>query len=98
MKTKAAKYTLVRTLLVFLGVVSSDFQKGVGLAFSGFPIPSPSPRQVRQDMGIKLLIPSSAYSDTFTSSLVIMNQELGPNTLVISAYDTSGNPLGTPLM
>jgi len=99
MKTNAAKYKLalvLRTLLVFLGVVSSDFQKGVGLA-SGFPIPSPSPRQVRQDMGIRLLIPSSAYSDTFTSSLVIMNQELGPNTLIISAYDTSGDPLGTPL-
>lgn len=77
---------LVRTLVVSLGTI------GIGLQMTAV-----SSAQRQQSVGTRLLIPSSAYSDTFTSSLVVQNLELGPNRFTISAYDTGGNPLGTPL-
>ncbi|MCI0417918.1 MAG: hypothetical protein L0312_01650, partial [Acidobacteria bacterium] len=88
MKTNRLKNKLaqvVRTLLMLLGFVAISLQMG---AVSSAQQPG---------AGIRLLIPSSAYSDAFTSSLVVMNLQIGSNTFTISAYDTSGNPLGTPL-
>ena len=75
-------------LLILLGLIADQSANG-----SGFPQQPP----VRQGMGTRLLIPSSSYSDTFTSSLVVMNMELGANSFTIRAYDTNGNPLGTPI-
>ena len=84
LKSKWAR--TVRTLLQLLGVVAISLKIG-----------AISSAQRQQSVGTRLLIPSSAYSDTFTSSLVVQNLELGPNRFTISAYDTGGNPLGTPL-
>jgi len=73
------------------GTDDPSFQIGVGAVSSAQP-------QTRHDVGTRLLIPSSAYSDTFTSSLVVLNMDSQPNNITITAYDTSGNPLATPLM
>ena len=73
------------------GTEDPSFQIGVGAASSAQP-------QIRHDVGTRLLIPSSAYSDTFTSSLVVLNMDSQPNNLTITAYDTSGNLLAPPLM
>jgi len=86
LKSKASR--VFPGLLILIGLTTDQSSNG-----DGYPQPPP----VRQGMGTRLLIPSSSYSDTFTSSLVVMNMELGANTFTISAYDTSGNPLGTPL-
>ena len=72
------------------GTEDPSFQIGVGAVSSAL-------QQIRQDVGTRLLIPSSAYSDTFTSSLVVLNMDSQPNTITITAYDTSGNPLAPPL-
>ncbi|MCI0621205.1 MAG: tetratricopeptide repeat protein [Acidobacteria bacterium] len=89
MKTNLIKSGLVSvpgTLLTFLEVLAISLQLGARVSLA-------------QQLGVgsRLLIPSAAYSDTFTSSLVVQNVTLGANTLIISAYDTGGNPLGTPL-
>jgi len=89
MKTNPLKNRWVRTfrtlfcLIVFIAVIP---QMGtVSLV------------QVRDGVGTRLLIPSSAYLDTFTSSLVIQSLDLGLNPVTISAFDAGGNPLGSPL-
>jgi len=71
------------------GTEDPSFQIGVGAASSG-------QQQIRHDVGTRLLIPSSAYSDTFTSSLIVLNMDNQPNTVTITAYDSSGNPLAPP--
>lgn len=54
-------------------------------------------QQQSYDVGPRLLVPSSAYSGSFTSSLVVVNMDSQPNNLLISAYDIGGGPLGSPL-
>lgn len=88
MKTNSLKNKLARvsrTLLQLLGVAAITLQI-VGVVSAQQP-----------GVGTRLLIPSAAYTDTFTSSLVIVNLDIGPNIFIISAFDTSGKPLGTPL-
>jgi len=80
------KLALVRIGLELLGVVAISLQIA---AISSAQMPA---------VGTRLLIPSAAYSETFTSSLVVMNLELGANNINITAYDTSGSPIGTPLL
>jgi len=53
--------------------------------------------QQSYDVGTRLLVPSSTYSGSFTSSLVVVNMDSQPNNLLISAYDIGGRPLGSPL-
>ncbi len=66
-----------------------SFQIGVGA-------PSSAQQEARYDVGTRLLVPSSAYSDTFTSSLVVLNMDSQPNSITITAHDTGGNPLAPP--
>ena len=73
------------------GTDDPSFQIGIGAASSG-------QQPIRHDVGTRLLVPSSAYSDTFTSSLIVLNIDSQPNNITISAYDASGNPLAPPLM
>jgi len=73
------------------GTEDPSFQIGVGAASS-------APQSVRHDVGTQLLIPSAAYSDTFTSSLTILNMDSQPNNITITAYDTNGKTLAPPLM
>jgi hypothetical protein len=72
------------------GTDDPSLQVGVGTAAS-------DPQEVRSDVGTRLLVPSSAYSDAFTSSLVVLNMDSQPNSVIITAYDTGGNPLAPPL-
>ena len=89
MKTNLSKSKLApqtRLVLVSLGSIGIILQTAaISLA------------QRQQFVGTRLLIPSSAYTDTFSSSLVVQNLQLGANNFTITAYDSSGNPLGTPL-
>jgi hypothetical protein len=50
--------------------------------------------QVRQDIGTKLLIPSSARTANFTSLLVVLNLDNEQNQVTITARDNSGNVIG----
>ena len=71
------------------GTEDPSFQIGVGAASSG-------QQQIRRDVGTRLLIPSSSYSETFTTSLVVLNMDTQPNDVTITAYDSSGNHLAPP--
>ena len=50
--------------------------------------------QVRQDIGTKLLIPSSAKTASFTSLLVVVNLDNEPNLVTITARNNSGTIIG----
>jgi len=50
--------------------------------------------QVRQDIGTKILIPSSAKTGSFTSLLVVLNLDAGTNNVTITAHNTSGVVIG----
>jgi hypothetical protein len=76
---------LVRRLLKLLGITAINLQMG-GVASAQQP-----------DVGVSLLIPSAAYSETFTSSLIIQNMSAFSTGVDISAYDTAGSLLGTLL-
>jgi hypothetical protein len=54
--------------------------------------------QERQDVGEKLLIPSSAKTGAFTSLLVVLNQGSQPNNVTIKARHDDGSPLGQDLI
>ena len=58
-----------------------------------FPLTSFA-QQIRQDVGTKLLIPSSARTATFTSFLAILNQDNQPNNIHIQARDAGGSTIG----
>ena len=51
-------------------------------------------QQIRQDVGTKLLIPSSAKTATFTSFLAIFNQDTQPNNIHIQARSAGGSTTG----
>jgi hypothetical protein len=51
----------------------------------------------RLDVGTKLLIPSSARTDRFTSLLVVLNLDDETNEVTITARRTDGSTIGTPL-
>ena len=71
------------------GTDDPSFQVGVGA-------PSSDLQAVRSDLGTRLLVPSSVYSDAFTSSLVVLNMDSQPNSVTLTAYDTGGLPLAPP--
>ena len=50
--------------------------------------------QVRQDIGTKVLIPSSAKTSSFTSLLVVLNLDNQTNLVTITARDTNGTVIG----
>ena len=50
--------------------------------------------QVRQDIGTKILIPSSARTNSFTSLLVVLNLDSEQNQITITARDNGGNVMG----
>lgn len=50
--------------------------------------------QVRQDIGTKILIPSSARTNSFTSLLVVLNLDNEQNQITITARDNGGNVMG----
>jgi hypothetical protein len=50
--------------------------------------------QVREDIGTQILIPSSAKTASFTSLLVVLNLDTGPNNVTITAHNTSGVVIG----
>ncbi len=50
--------------------------------------------QVRQDIGTKVLIPSSARTASFTSLLVVLNLDQGNNSVMITARNNSGAIIG----
>ncbi|MEW5979416.1 MAG: hypothetical protein AB1898_26775 [Acidobacteriota bacterium] len=52
---------------------------------------------VRQDIGTKLLVPSSARTGAFTSLLVVLNMDTQPNTVEIRARRPDGSSLGNSL-
>jgi hypothetical protein len=54
-----------------------------------------SPAQVRMDAGTKLLIPSSARTDRFTSLLVVLNVDDDTNEVTITARRTDGSTIGS---
>jgi len=51
-------------------------------------------QNVRSDVGLRLLIPSSVRSTTFTSSLTVLNMDVQPNTVVIRARREDGSLVG----
>jgi hypothetical protein len=51
-------------------------------------------QQVRQDVGTKLLIPSSARTAVFTSFLAIINQDTQSNSIHIQARNADGSTMG----
>jgi len=53
--------------------------------------------QVRLDAGTKLLVPSSAGTGSFTSLLVVLNLDSQSNNVTITARQTDGSPIGTPI-
>jgi len=50
--------------------------------------------QVRQDIGTKILIPSSARTASFTSLLVVLNLDSETNLVTITARNNSGTVIG----
>jgi hypothetical protein len=52
----------------------------------------------RQDIGTKLLIPSSARTATFSSLLVVLNLDNQPNNVTITARRLNGSIIGTPII
>jgi hypothetical protein len=48
----------------------------------------------RQDVGTKLLIPSSARTESFTTFLAVLNLDTQPNNVVIRARRTNGSVIG----
>ena len=50
--------------------------------------------QVRQDIGTKILIPSSARTASFTSLLVVVNLDNDQNQITITARDNGGSIIG----
>ena len=71
------------------GTEDPSFQAGVGAP--------PGSQGSRYDVGTRLLVPSAAYSDAFTSTLVVSNMDSQPNSVTITTYDTGGNPVVPPL-
>jgi hypothetical protein len=56
------------------------------------------PANPRLDVGTKILIPSSARTASFTSLLVVLNMTTtANNNILITARDTNGNVIGTPI-
>ncbi len=52
----------------------------------------------RMDIGTKLLVPSSAKTSNFTSLLVVLNMDTAAsNNITITAHNTSGGVIGTPI-
>jgi hypothetical protein len=51
-------------------------------------------QQVRQDVGTKLLVASSARTGTFTSFLAVLNLDSQPNTVTITARRENGSTIG----
>ena len=51
-------------------------------------------QQVRQDVGTKLLVPSSARTGTFTSFLAVLNLDTQPNNVTITARRENGSTIG----
>jgi hypothetical protein len=56
-----------------------------------------SAQQVRLDAGTKLLVPSSAHTQNFTSFLAVINLDNQPNQVTITARNAAGSVIGTPL-
>jgi hypothetical protein len=53
--------------------------------------------QTRQDVGTKVLVPSSAGTGSFSSLLVVLNLDSQPNNVTITARHTDGSVIGTPI-
>ncbi|MCI0419984.1 MAG: hypothetical protein L0387_22560 [Acidobacteria bacterium] len=51
-------------------------------------------QQVRQDVGTRLLIPSSARTGSFTSFLAVTNLDTQPNTVTVTARREDGSVIG----
>ncbi|MFN8007911.1 MAG: hypothetical protein U0V70_12965 [Terriglobia bacterium] len=64
-----------------------------GLLFVSLCTPGMA-QEIRQDIGTKLLIPSSAKTAVFTSFLAILNQDSQQNTIHIQARNSDGSTLG----
>jgi len=60
-------------------------------------VPESPAQNERLDVGTKLLIPSSARTDRFTSLLVVLNLDNDTNEVRITARRTDGSTIGTPL-
>lgn len=58
-------------------------------------------QQIRQDVGTRLLVPSSAFtqsgSSSFRSILVVFNQDNQPNNIRITARRDTGSVIGSPM-
>ena len=52
---------------------------------------------IRQDAGTKILIPSSSRTATFTSLLAVINLDSQSNDVTITARQSDGTRLGTPI-
>ena len=51
----------------------------------------------RQDVGTKLLLPSSARTGAFTSFLAVLNLDSQPNNVTITARSVNGSTIGQPI-
>jgi hypothetical protein len=80
LKNKLARIVAAKTMLSSFVVISLHMT-AVSLAQSPW--------------GTSLLIPSSAYTNEFTSSLIIQNMSGFPNIVDITTYNTSGSPMGS---
>jgi hypothetical protein len=58
-------------------------------------VPESPAQDQRLDVGTKLLIPSSARTDRFTSLLVVLNLDVETNEVTITARRTDGSTIGT---
>jgi hypothetical protein len=58
-------------------------------------VPESPAQDQRLDVGTKLLIPSSARTDRFTSLLVVLNLDDETNEVTITARQTDGSTIGT---
>ena len=54
-------------------------------------------QQIRLDAGTKLLVPSSAHTDKFTSFLAVVNLGSQANNITITARRTNGSIIGSPI-
>jgi hypothetical protein len=52
----------------------------------------------RQDVGTKLLLPSSARTGPFTSFLAVLNLDSQPNNVTITARSLNGSTIGQPIL
>jgi len=70
---------------------------GIFLLLSAVGLSQTTP-PTRMDIGTKLLVPSSAKTNNFTSLLVVLNMDpSASNNILITARNTGGNVIGTPM-